>query len=130
MSDAQALLPEHGRANGMVIERVDETGARITLDYERDRHGGAPGLFHGGQIGALLEAAMSAAVNAGAASTNAARTVSLTVQYLRAAGRARLFAEARIVRRGRQLAYVEARAFQDDPEKPVAMATANYAFGS
>lgn len=127
MSADMPLLPPYARAAGIVLTKADGGSVELYLDCVLAQHGGGPGVFHGGQIGGLLEVALEMALRtAGPSDTPAARTTSMTVQYLRPAVAQRLNVAGRVVRRGRQLSYVEAEAWQDDRDKPVAVATANF----
>jgi uncharacterized protein (TIGR00369 family) len=119
-------LSPYARSSGIVLDRVGEDGVQLHLDFAETR-GGAPGMFHGGQIGGLLQVAMDAALRAASGQAGKPHAaLNSTVQYLRPGTPQRLYAAARVVRLGRQLGYVEAKAWQDDPEKPVALATANF----
>lgn len=120
-------LPPYAQAAGIAMTKADGETVELHLDFVLERHGGAPGVFHGGQIGGLLDVALSMALKtADTQGAPARRTSSMTVQYLRPALARRLHASARVVRMGRQLSYVEAQAWQDDRDKPVAVATANF----
>ncbi|MGE0788450.1 MAG: PaaI family thioesterase [Sandaracinaceae bacterium] len=108
------------------------------LDLEGEMVDGAPRLrmpfsprrigdsaipaLHGGTIGALLE---SAAVFTAIWINDAPalpKTVSMTVDYLRSGRAEETFASAQVLRHGRRILVVEARAWQDDPQRPIARA--------
>jgi uncharacterized protein (TIGR00369 family) len=80
--------------------------------------------LHGGTLGALLE---SAAIFTAIWECDCLpRTINLTIDYLRS-GRAReTFASATIVKRGRRVLNVRATAWQEDRDKPIAMADAHF----
>lgn len=103
-------------------------GTRTTkLAYSPANIGNAslPAL-HGGTLGALLESAALFEVLATPRSTQDGdvlpRTISLTVQYLRSGRPVDTFARAEVVRAGRRVVTLQARAWQDDPALPVATA--------
>lgn len=82
--------------------------------------------LHGGTLGALLEStAIFKLLYQG--ETNAVpKTINVTVEYLRTGKAIDTFARAEFTRHGRRVANVRVFAWQDDPEKPVALATAHF----
>ena len=54
------------------------------------------------------------------------KTINITVEYLRGAKPQDVFAKAVFTRHGRRVANVRVSAYQDDPDKPVAVATAHF----
>lgn len=108
---------------GMALYRdANKVGLRLHYD---PMHIGAPGRLHGGVIGAVLEIAAIAelmwqARRDGAALAHLPKPVTLTVDYLRAAGLADVRAGATILRRGRRIASVRALAWQESEARPVA----------
>jgi acyl-coenzyme A thioesterase PaaI-like protein len=54
------------------------------------------------------------------------KTVNITVEYLRTASRQDTYARAEFTRRGRRICNVRIVAWQDDPERPVAAASAHF----
>jgi acyl-coenzyme A thioesterase PaaI-like protein len=58
--------------------------------------------------------------------TTVPKTINITVEYLRSARAEDVFARAVFTRHGRRVANVRVFAFQDDPERPVAVATAHF----
>lgn len=85
--------------------------------------------LHGGVIGAFLE--MTAMVQLAVAENldQIPKPVGVSVQYLRSAKPVSTYAEARINRVGRTIANVEARAWQDARENPVALLQAHFLTG-
>lgn len=82
--------------------------------------------LHGGTLGALLESTAIFELLWRAESVSVPKTINITVQYLRS-GKARdTFARADITREGRRIVNVYALAWQDDPERPIAAATAHF----
>ena len=86
-----------------------------------ERHIGNPYFknIHGGIIASFLEASASIAVF-DKPEEGAPKPINLTISYLRPAKMKSLNCRATIVRSGRRIAVVEAVAWQDDEEKPVA----------
>ena len=93
---------------------------------------GAPGRFHGGVLGAVLEiAGMSewiwqAGRRAGRFPDALPKPISLTVDYLRPAGEGDLLAAARLMRWGRRVVVAAAESWQDDRSRPVASAVIHF----
>ena len=86
---------------------------------------GNPSLpaLHGGTMGALLESAAIFAVVWEAEAAMLPKTITITIDYLRPARPVDTWARATITRQGRRVASVRAEAWQDDRDKPVAIAT-------
>ena len=105
----------------------DESGRLIlTMAYETDKMG-RPGFLHGGAIAGMLEAVAYQTLAEALEEEDAARIkpVNVTVTYMRG-GRDHLTrARATIQRLGRRIANIEAIAWQDDPESPIAIAQMN-----
>jgi uncharacterized protein (TIGR00369 family) len=83
--------------------------------------------LHGGTLGALLEAAALFELFAFQASSSAPgealpRTINVTFDFQRSGRPVDTFAVAEVIRAGRRVATVHARAWQDDPKAPVATA--------
>jgi uncharacterized protein (TIGR00369 family) len=82
--------------------------------------------IHGGIIGAFLETASIFEIERSLDKSTSPKPIGLTVNYLRS-GRARnCFAKASIVRQGRRVVAFEARAWQEDPERPIASAYGHF----
>jgi acyl-coenzyme A thioesterase PaaI-like protein len=119
-------LTAYARALGIAV--TDATGApAVSLDFSHDLEG-RPGAWHGGAIGGLLETAGYAALRAELAARGRdplLKPINITVEYL-SAGRPQLaHARGRIVRLGRRNANVAVEAWQDDPNRPIAIAVMN-----
>lgn len=90
---------------------------------------GRPGFLHGGAIAGLLEfAAFSALAKALGKQPATLKPVTITVDYMRGGVEALgdTFAHARIERLGKRIANIEAQAWQQDREKPIAAARINF----
>ncbi|HZC16056.1 MAG TPA: PaaI family thioesterase [Caulobacteraceae bacterium] len=73
--------------------------------------------LHGGAVASFLELAALAKLDA---EGRQARTIDITVDYLRPARPITTFAEARILKLGRRAANLSVEAWQDDRTSPVA----------
>ena len=121
-------LPPYALALDMMIEG-EINGAPVIAMPFADKVQGRPGFLHGGAISGLLEMAAIAAIH------NALRTkgsdasikqVNVTIDFMRGGLGQRTFAVGEVTRLGRTMANVEARAWQDDRDKPIAMGQMHY----
>ena len=121
-------LPPYALALDMtVVEEVD--GAPVIAMPFADRVQGRPGFLHGGAISGLLEMAAVAAIHrALRAQGNDAsiKQVNVTIDFMRGGLNQQTFAVGEVTRLGRTMANVEARAWQDDRDKPIAMGHMHY----
>ncbi|HEB90458.1 MAG TPA: PaaI family thioesterase [Deltaproteobacteria bacterium] len=112
----------YGRALGVQLERVDEEGAVLHLPYQ-DANSNPGGVLHGGcaaSIGVIAgEAIAGAALGADAGPFHNAQA---QVSYLAAAIGEDVVAEARLLRRGRELCFVETE-IRTSAGKPIAKVT-------
>ncbi len=88
---------------------------------------GRPGFVHGGALAGLLEtvALQTLSDRLGSDDKPRLKPVNVTVAYMRGATEKTTFARATIERLGKRIANLEAVAWQDDPDKPVAVAQIN-----
>ncbi len=120
-------LPPYALALGMRLDHWDGTRPVIAVDFS-DQVSGNPKAFHGGALGGLLEMAAIAALQAElgeGANLPRLKPANLTVEYLRGAGMLTTYACGEVVRCGRRLANLRAVAWQDSPDKPVAICMTN-----
>jgi uncharacterized protein (TIGR00369 family) len=76
--------------------------------------------LHGGAIGTFLEMTAMAQLFLVSESERPARTINITVDYLRQGKAQDLYARATVVKLGRRMASVRAEAWQAERDKPVA----------
>ncbi len=112
----------YARFLGLLVAR-DERGLVTTMRFHDDLVGdaGLPAL-HGGTLAGLLESAALFEVLLEFATPSLPKTITMTVDYLRSARPSDAHARARIVRKGRRVVVIEARAHQGDEDAPVAVA--------
>jgi len=109
---------------GIEVDAIEPERAVLRLPYRPELTQGA-GLVAGGVLATLLDEAMAHAVLGGNAPGQRTTTVDLSVSYLRAARPgADLICEARVVKRGGRVLFVEAVAESDGRE--AARATASF----
>ena len=121
-------LPPYARALDMkIVDEID--GAPVVAMPFADRVQGRPGFLHGGAISGLLEIAAIAAIHRALrakGSDSAIKQVNVTVDFMRGGLNHMTFAVGEVTRLGRTMANVEARAWQEDQDKPIAMGYMHY----
>ena len=106
MQRGEAPPPPIGRLLGFVL-RVIEPG-RAVFEMEADeRHHNPMGTLHGGVYCDLADAAMGYAYAATLGEDETFTTVELKINFLRAVRQGKLTAEAKVVKAGSALGYVE-----------------------
>lgn len=82
--------------------------------------------LHGGSTAALLEMTAVAQVALSYPRLRLPRPINVTVAYLRSGRPSDVFAQARISKAGRRVAYVTAEAWQQGRDQPIAVLTAHF----
>ncbi len=99
--------PFHQMLGITVVERRPGFG-RIRLAKTASTPGGIGGSVHGGVLASMVDIAMLVAVFADLRPhERPAGTAELSISYLRQAQGSEIFAEAQVLKRGRQLAMIE-----------------------
>ena len=115
-------LPYAGRL-GIVTHH--EAGAAPICAMPPGHHvEGRPSFLHGGAIAGLLEIAAYAAIEQAFDEDERAQVkpISVNVEYMRNGNMQETFAQGRVLRIGSRIANVTAEAWQDDRNRPIAMA--------
>lgn len=121
-------LPPYALALDMVADGEVDGAPVITMPFA-DKVQGRPGFLHGGAISGLLEMAAVAAIYRALqakGSEAAIKQVNVTIDFMRGGLGQHTFATGTVTRLGRTMANVEARAWQDDADKPIAMGHMHY----
>lgn len=118
-------LPPYAKLLQLRFEEQD--GSPVVIMPYHDDVIGRPGFLHGGAIAGLLEfAAYSALRHALDDDSVVMKPVTVTVDYMRPGLERETFAAATVERLGATLANVEAYAWQDKREQPIASARLNF----
>ncbi len=118
-------LPPYARLLGIALEG-DSTPPVLVMPFG-DAVLGRPGFIHGGAIGGLLEMAAIVALKQALADEAARiKPINVTVDYMRGGRDKPTRAQGIITRLGKRIANVEAFAWQDERERPIAAARMNY----
>ncbi len=121
--DLAAVLAASPFARFLAIEtQVDDRGVLAILPIRDELIGNVmlPAM-HGGCVAAFLEIACQLQVAHETGTIAPARTIDISVEYLRPARREITYARARIRRLGRRVATIHAEAWQSDEAKPVCL---------
>jgi uncharacterized protein (TIGR00369 family) len=105
-----------------------EAGTIVARMAPLEHNIGNPALpaLHGGTIGALLESVSIFELIWRLDTARLPKTINLTVDYLRSGKPNVTFARAEITRQGRRVANVDAVAWQEDPDDPIARAFVHF----
>jgi uncharacterized protein (TIGR00369 family) len=112
--------PPVSRLVGFVMKSVEPGHASFEMEAD-ERHHNPMGTLHGGIYCDLADAAMGYAYAATLAEDETFTTIELKINFLRAVRKATLIAEARVVKAGSTLGYVECEV-KDQTGKMVAKA--------
>jgi uncharacterized protein (TIGR00369 family) len=125
--DFMEALP-HARALGLRLRQMGGGRAEIEMPYDTALIGDPEtGVIHGGAVSALMDTCCGAAAMSHPASPGGTATIGLRIDYMRPAtpGQA-VRAEAECYHITRSVAFVRARAVDDDTSRPVATATGTF----
>lgn len=106
MMRGERMPPQISRLLGFVIQSIEPGHAIFEMKAD-ERHHNPMGTLHGGIYCDLADAAMGYAYGATLGEGESFTTVELKINFLRAVQNATLTAEAKVVKAGRTLGYVE-----------------------
>src|SRR5438034_8962985 len=113
--------PPIGRLLGFVLKSIEPGHAIFEMEAD-ERHHNPMGTLHGGIYWDIADAAMGFAYASTLAEGETFTTIELKINFLRAVRKATLTAEARVVKAGSAVGYVECEV-KDQTGKLVAKAT-------
>lgn len=125
------FVPQN-RALGLVFEDFGEGEATLRLPYRADLVGNLEtGVLHGGCLTTLLDATAGASVYLRLDEPTSIATLDLRIDYMKPASPHRdVVARATCYAVTRNVAFVRAAAFHDNPDDPIATATATFMLGT
>lgn len=122
----------HARELRLEIKHVGDGRAVMSMPYD-ERLIGDPktGVIHGGAVSTVMDTCCGSAVMSHEKARGTTATIDLRIDYMRAAtpGQA-IVAEAICYHMTRNVAFVRAKAVDDDTENPVATATGSFTVGA
>ena len=120
MLRGEASPPPIGRLLGFTLKTIEPGKAVFEMEVD-DRHHNPMGTLHGGVYCDLADAAMGFAYAATLGEGESFTTVELKINFLRAVRKGKLVAEAKFVKAGSTLGYIECEV-TDESGKLVAKA--------
>lgn len=122
----------HARALGVEVTRIEPARVWGRVPYRADLVGDPEsGVIAGGVITSLLDQICGTAAVAAMENPTTVATIDLRIDYMRPAEPGRdVLAEAHCYKIGRTVAFVRAVAYDDNPNNPVAHATAAFVVNS
>ncbi|MBS4022716.1 MAG: PaaI family thioesterase [Dethiobacter sp.] len=109
---------------GISVVRWETGFARLVMPVKKDLLQ-VYGLVHGGAIASLIDSSIAVALTSGLAPGESASTVELKVNYLAPVLEGKIFADTRIVKRGKTIV-VGITEVVDEEGRMVAIGTATY----
>ena len=92
---------------GFTMTAIGDGASRFEMDADPARHANPMGTLHGGVLCDLADGAMGMAFASTLADGESFTTLELKINYLKPVWRAHLVADARVVKRGRDVGLVE-----------------------
>ena len=106
--------PPIARTLGFTMTDIGAGTARFEMDALPERHANPMGTLHGGVLCDLTDGAMGMAFASTLADGESFTTLELKINYLKPVWRAHLVANARVVKRGRDVGLIECDVLDQD----------------
>ena len=117
-------LPPYAQLLGLSVE-PGETAPLYLMPFDHNVVG-RPGFLHGGALAGLLEMAAIGALKQALEGEARIKPINVTVDYMRGGRDKMTRARGSVTRLGNRIANVEAVAWQDESDKPIASARMNF----
>ena len=120
-------LPPYAHTLGLAIEESEQGAPVLRMSFSNDVQG-RPGFLHGGALGGMLEMAAIIALHAefdAEGERPRFKPINITVDYMRGGRDKDTRAIGIVTRIGARIANVEAVAWQDERDRPIAAARMN-----
>ena len=101
---------------GIDIVKADPGNAILTMTVRPDMHNGV-GWLQGGMLVAIADEAMALALYPLLEKNEGIATITESTSFIRGVRKGIIFAEARVIKKGRRVAFMEAEVWADDGEK-------------
>jgi uncharacterized protein (TIGR00369 family) len=133
MTYLERIKKDGSRANpffcltGIDIVRAEPGIAVLTMPVRPDMHNGV-GWLQGGMLVAIADEAMALALYPLLEKTEGIATIAESTSFIRGVRKGTVHAEARVIRKGRRVAFMEAEVWADEGEKTLlSRTTASFA---
>lgn len=128
LNQAFSEVIPHNRALGLRLIDIGKDTVNMLLPFDSKLVGNPEtNVLHGGAISALLDAACGAAVLIAIGAPEPVATLDLRIDYLQPATPPRdVICEAHCYKVTKNVAFVRALAFHDDPADPIAAAAGSF----
>jgi uncharacterized protein (TIGR00369 family) len=115
---------------GIDIVKAEPGRAVLTMPVRPDMHNGV-GWLQGGMLVAVADEAMALALYPLLEKNEGIATIAESTSFIRGVQKGTVLAEARVIRKGRRVAFMEAEVWADDGEKTLlSRTTASFAITS
>ncbi|WP_137751737.1 PaaI family thioesterase [Sphingopyxis sp. L1A2A] len=121
------FVQEFEFARALGLQMVERGGGRcvMAIDVERERHFSPQGAAHGGVAYSLADTAMGGALSSLLGADQWCATLEIKFNYHVRVGEGRLTCEAAVLHRGKRVANIDAKLYQDG--RLVSSANGNFA---
>ena len=115
MVAGEADIPPIAKTLGFTMTRIDANGtARFEMDALPEKHANPMGTLHGGVLCTIADSAMGMAFAATLERGESFTTLELKINYLKPVWRSHIVADARVVKRGRDVGLTECDVLDQD----------------
>jgi acyl-CoA thioesterase len=112
---------------GISVVSADTGKAVLTMQVRPDMHNGV-GWLQGGMLAAIADEAMALALYPQLAETEGIATISESTSFVKGVRSGAIFAEARVIRKGRRVAFTEAEVYTMSDGEKVLLSRTSAAF--